>query len=260
MTVKKAFAIFLLLVMMLCVSAAFAEEVEYTFNKLQYDKGVTTISWTKSKENDGAKYLLLMIDSGNDVKQKVIAIEPENNAIHTDQMIPGQKYFVYLVDENFNILSSNDCSLPDVPTFEDGLLKDTSVKVKLETREYPVSTGKAKKVNALSAKKIIEGLKDQSLYYGVKYHMQMPKLAKPRTFFVTVVFESPDGFMTVERATDITFDRVSGGYQEIWWEIAGPEFFYDLYRANEKVPTGTYKIHLYWDGMKVNTSEFKVGE
>ena len=68
MTVKKAFAIFLLLAMMLCASAAFAKEVEYTFNKLEYDKGITTISWTKSREDDGAKYLLIMIDGGNDVK------------------------------------------------------------------------------------------------------------------------------------------------------------------------------------------------
>lgn len=259
MTVKKAFAIFLLLAMMLCVSAAVAEEIEYTLEDLYYEKGISTITWTASKEDNDAKYLVAVL-SNNDVNQKYIAIELEGNEVQTDQLIPGQVYTIFLADENGNSLVDAEYTIYDVPPFEDGLLKDTSIKVKLETREFPMSTNKAKKVNALSAQKIIEGLKDQSVYYGVKYHMQMPRLAKPRTFFVTLVFESPDGFMTVERATDITFDRVSDGYQEIWWEIAGPEFFYDLYQANEKIPTGTYKIHLYWDGMKVNTSEFEVGE
>ena len=88
--------------------------------------------------------------------------------------------------------------------------------------------------------------------------MRMPTLAKPRTFFVTVAFESPDGFIWVDKAEEITFDQVTGGYQTIWWNIAGPNFFEKLYETTGNIPEGKYTTYLYWDGMWVNTSTFNV--
>ena len=57
---------------------------------------------------------------------------------------------------------------------------------------------------------------------------------------------------------DVTFDRVNNGYQTIWWNLAGVDFFYNLYNITGDIPSGTYRTHLYWDGMWVNDSTFKV--
>lgn len=260
MFTKKGWMIFLA-VLLLWVSAAVADSAKYTLSDtIRYEKGMSTISWTVEGSAEKVK-VVACLDTGNEsVKQKAFLVgETSGRSIKTEYLAPGQSYTIFLLDADFNMLAVKVCKVPDVPVFADGLLKDTSVKVTLEKREYPLDTQKPKKVSQLSAKAIAEDLTNGKKYYGVKYHMQMPKLAKPRTFFVTLVFEAPNGFMTVERAKDLTFDRVDGGYQTLWWEIAGPEFFYDLYNANESIPTGTYKIHLYWDGMKVNTSTFDVG-
>ena len=256
---NKRFVLILTCLLFLCASAVFAENNQYSISdSVKYEKGISTISW----EGSGTVNVAVILESSNDsITQKTMLLgETSENSIQTDKLIPGQSYVVFLTDSSFSILAGSGCTVPVAPTFSDGLLKDSSVKIKLEKREFPKNAQKPKKVNKLSAAKIVEGLKDGSNYYGVKYHMQMPKLAKPRTFFVTLVFEAPNGFMTVERAVDVTFDRVSGGYQELWWEITGPEFVYDLYNFNEQIPTGTYSIHLYWDGMKVNTSTFEVEE
>ena len=115
-----------------------------------------------------------------------------------------------------------------------------------------------KKVKNLKVKDIEDGLSDDSMAYGLKYTMKMPQLKKAREFFVTIAFESPEGFLSTVIADDLTFDRVNHGYQTIWFYMIGDAFFSNLYKTTGKIEKGKYKIHLFWDGMWVNTSTFKV--
>ena len=227
-------------------------------NSLTYNKGITTVSWTY-EGTEKAKYVVgQVIDNGSAEQSIWIADDVSSTRATTGECIPGKRYHIEILDSMYSVLAEKDYDMPAPVKFEDGKLKDVSVKVKMELRSAPYGTWDYKKVNKFSAAKIQEDLKAETTWYGVKYQMQMPQLAKPRTFFVTLAFESPDGFLYVENCDDVTFDRVDGGYQTIWWNLIGGNFFRALYRMNEKIPSGKYKAILFWDGMLVNESSFTV--
>ena len=54
------------------------------------------------------------------------------------------------------------------------------------------------------------------------------------------------------------FKRVSGGYQTIWYYMLGDDYFENLYKITGDIPSGNYTVTMFWDGMYVNQSTFKV--
>ena len=65
-------------------------------------------------------------------------------------------------------------------------------------------------------------------------------------------------FFLTEVSQDETYDRVNNGYQTMWYYMIGSNFFSQLYSTTGTIPQGEYKVHLFWDGMWVNTSTFRV--
>ena len=242
----------------LLAGAAMADGVTLA-DSLYYEAGWTTITWSGSS---GTCRVYQETINNGEVEQDLWNLGTSSNGtIQSKLCVPGKAYRISVCDENDNILAEKDYWLPQAPTFQDGKLKNTSVKITTEMRSYQnANIQNHKKVNRLSARDIIAGEEASTYYYGMKYQMRMPTLAKPRTFFVTLVYEAPNGFVYVDKAQDITFDKVNGGYQTIWWDIAGVNFFDSLYHTTGTVPVGTYQATLYWDGMWVNTLEFQVRE
>ena len=245
-----------------CLSAGSAKAATtYTLgNQLSYDTGMTTISWTRSGDSEQVKVYVRAIDNGSSDQTLWLVGTTANTFVTTDVCLPGYRYRVLLCDLDDYVLEEKDYDMPAPVTFSDGNLKNTSVKVQLETRSAPYGTRTYNTEKKLSAAKIERDMNDYTTWYGVKFLMQMPRLAKPRTFFVTLAFESPEGYIYVETAQDITFDRVNGGYQTIWWELIGTGFFRDMLGKTGHIPAGRYKTILYWDGMLVNESTFAVGD
>lgn len=224
-----------------------------------YNGGHTRINWTVTgNPADEYKLIFQVKGNGNAAQARFLADSVYSDYAVTDSCVPGYTYSVILVDGNYNILDQRDYTISEAAVFEDGKLKDKSVKISIEPRKMAPGASDVSKANSLKASEIKAGFDSNSMYYGVKYQMKMPQLAKPRDFFVTLVFESPDGFLYVDIAKDVTFDRVNNGYQTIWWNLAGVDFFYNLYNITGDIPSGTYRTHLYWDGMWVNDSTFKV--
>ena len=254
-----------LLAMLICVvcwsGMALAGTTVTLASSLSYDCGTTTIRWDVSGSEPGETYVIVENIDYGDTSQAIFSVRDiSGHRARSDQFVPGHHYRVTLMDGQYNSLDSREYVLPWVDTFQDGKLKNTSVKISIETRKYTPEKGYKK--NNLSAAAIKDAIADgySSEVYGVKYQMRMPTLGKERNYFVTLVFESPFGFIWVERATDITFERVNNGYQTLWWELVGGNFFSELYDRTKEIPTGKYQVHLFWDGMWVNTSTFKVGK
>lgn len=229
---------------------------------LSYDTGVTTISWDDAGSGATSyRVYLKVINNGTAENTQWFMGDTTDHFMQVTECLPGKSYSITLTDQDRQILDSREYTLPEAPAFQDGKLTNASVKVSLEPRKLAFGgdpSRDTKKVKSLKASEIKSGLDSQSAYHGVKYTMKMPQLAKPRSFFVTLAFESPDGYLCVEDAEDITFDRVNNGYQTIWWYITGTNFFRELNEYHGEIPTGTYTIYLYWDGMWVNTSTFQV--
>ena len=254
---KILIAAVLLLVLILPLSALANTSVTLDSNYTPAGNGQVTISWTASEKPAGGYNVIvgaLSPDGSDPVLQS--AGSTSGTSITTGLLAPGNKYRVYVVDSSFNILGLGEYSIPDVPPFEDGLLKDTSIKVSFEQRTTNLST--YRKVNSFRASDMLAGIQSGSQYPCLKYQMQMPQLAYERAFFVQLVFVTPDGAAFTDRAQDVTFQRVNNGYQTLWWENAGIDFFDKLNSQRGDIPSGEYTVHLYWDGYWVKTSTFTV--
>ncbi len=252
----------LLAATVLCLPAAASGETEVTLKKIKYNAGKTTISWkTEGEEPESYTVTYKLVDNGTAPQITFRMDGITKHSLETWDFLPGKKYEVTVWDPFYSMLAKRTYTVPEAEEFVDGKLKATSVKISVEPVKMKYGGNEKKdpkKIKALKASEIIDGIKNQTMEYGVKYTMKMPRLAKARSFFVTIAFESPDGYIIVDRAGDLTFDRVNGGYQTLWLSIAGNRFFNYMYRQREEIPTGTYKIHLFWDGMKVQTQSFKV--
>ena len=260
---KKRFALSIMLiiagVMLLLFCTGASAETEVTLNdKISYSGGYSRISWSVSgDEAESYRVYARLINNGTAEQTTWFQGETKSHSLSSVELLPGKQYEITVTDENYMILDQRQYSLNQAQTFVDGKLKDTSVKVTTELRKQTFGQ-KAKKVDSLKAVDIMNAIDNNTADYGIKFQMRMPQLAKQRAFFVTLAFESPDGYLSVEVASDVTFERVNNGYQTIWWDLVGDNFFKYLYAANRTIPSGTYNVYLFWDGMWVNTTSFKV--
>lgn len=262
---KKTISLCMLLALLaalVCVPCAASAGTSVTLaDSVSYSAGRTTITWTV--EGDApSNYIVAGIALYGDAQQQMFKIgESTGTSVTAVDLLPDVTYGIYVLDGDYNILGYKEYTMPDSVVFQDGLLKNTSVKITPEPVKLHAGGARnknTKKVNSLRAAEIMSGLQDGSYTYGFKYTMKMPKLAKPRDFFVTIAFEAPNGFLWTEIAENVTFDRVNNGYQTIWYYMIGDTFFECLNDKAGEIPLGEYKIYLYWDGMYVNTSTFKV--
>ena len=225
---------------------------------LPYEKGRTTIGWDIN-DSGSSRYVVTykMIDNGTAKQSELEAGRTYGNSIETTGIIPGKCYEITVKDADGNILDQKAYRMDEAETFEDGKLKNTSVKIYV--KPSMMESGKdPKQISGLKAADIEKSLSEVGKYYGVRYQMSMPQLKEERTFFVTMALESPDGYVYADKATDITFSKVSKGKESIYWKIAGVEFFLKLYMTNGSIPSGKYTAHLFWDGKWVNSSTFVV--
>ena len=263
---KKTIALFTLLALLAtvfaCVPRTASAGTSVTLaDSVSYSAGITTITWTV--EGDAlSSYFVIGEALGGDVEQQRVRLgETSVPSLTTPEFIPGKSYRVYVTDSEFHMLDSREYTMPERVTFEDGKLKNTSVKITAEPVKLAAGGARnknTKKIKSLQAGEIMSGLADGSYTYGLKYTMKMPRLAKPRNFYVTIAFEAPNGFLWTEIAEDVTFDRVNNGYQTVYYYMIGDTFFELLNKKAGQIPVGDYQIHLYWDGMYVNTTTFRV--
>ncbi len=253
---KKMIVIIAVLLALSLPLSALADTSVTLNNSVSTMGGKTTISWTGSAPAGGCCVMIEALNPSGNGSLLQLAGTSSSSSVITGMLAPDTTYQVYLLDSSFNILDMHEYTMPSVPVFEDGSLKNTSIKATFELRQSNLS--RYKKVNSFRASDMVTGISAGSQYPCMKYQMRMPQLAHARTFFVQLVFETPDGCLFTDRAQDVTFDRVNNGYQTLWWDDAGIDFFNSLNSQTGSIPSGVYKIHLYWDGYWVNTSTFTV--
>lgn len=257
---RRALCSLAALVLCVCLLPAAAAETTVTLNdRLVYDRGYTTISWTVSGTEADIYYVFVSpCDNGSAQQSLWRVAETRAHSAQAVECIPGKSYQVTVTNGSYIILDQREYTLPEAEPFADGKLTNSTIKITTAPRKALPNSSSIQEINSLRASDIIAGAQNDNAYYGIRYQMRMPQLIKPRTFFVTLAFEAPNGYLFVDQATDITFDQVIDGYQTLWWNIVGADFFLNLYARNGDVPVGAYKVYMFWDGMWVNTSTFNV--
>lgn len=255
---KKLLTLLLALILFLLPFPSFADSSVTLGEYITPFGGLSRIRWTAEEPSENG-YIVIIQSTGRDGSVNVMQLAGQTGetSLETGLLVPDASYTVYVVDDSFNILDMKDYSISSVPAFEDGNLKSNHIKVSTELRQASTDS-KYKKISAFNASEMNAMAADGSVFSCMKYQMQMPQLAYARTFYVQLAFEAPNGCFYTDKAEEITFERVNNGYQTIWWDYAGADFFKDLYDQTGNIPSGEYKIHLYWDGYWVNTSTFRV--
>ena len=255
---KKLLTLLLALVLCLLPLSSLADSSVTLGEYVTPFGGLSTLRWTADEPPESGYYVVIQSssrDGSSNVMQ--LAGQTGGTSLETGLLVPDASYTVYVVDKDFTILGVQDYTIPSVTEFEDGNLKSKHIKVSMELRQSNAD-GKYKRINGFNASEMNAMAADGSVFSCMKYQMQMPQLAYARTFYVQLAFEAPNGCFYTDKAEEITFERVNNGYQTIWWDYAGADFFKDLYDQTGNIPPGEYKIHLYWDGYWVNTSTFRV--
>lgn len=256
---KKLIALLLILCMLLPFASLaegrdFAIDPDFTF-----EGGYTTITWTDSSDN--SPYIVgYVCDVGGDVTQTPTlaggAMETattEEKTFTLSDLIAGHQYTVFVVDADEQETELT-ITLPMPEEFLDGKLRAASIKVETEPRRMNRETSVLGTVDRLEALTMMSTM-DQYLY-GLYYEMKLPELARERDYLVQIAFRAPNGYYATCFAKRNTFSTGTGWTSYL--RMLGYDFFYYMLRDNESIPTGTYAIELYFDGMIVNTKEFGV--
>ena len=255
---KRSMCILLITVLLLvtlCPVAVFGSGVQLKKN-VRMDAGEAVVSWTGDTSSIYYAFVQCQDPMNGGEQPMQMAGLGYFGELRTGMMIPGHTYKLMLVDSNYSVQDSAIYSIPSAYAFEDGRLKDTSFKISVQSRKRNTD-GSYKNIEFM-ATNISKDLKSGSASYGFKYTIQMPQLAKPRTFYTQIAIISPNGMVYTWGADDVTFDRVNGGYQTIWWDFVGADFFEELMDACGAVPPGKYTFELYCDGMLANRSYYSV--
>ena len=223
-----------LLILCVPVSAPAETQAELA-DAVTYNAGRTTISWTVTGTDSGTWYVMgRVVENGKSEQQRFLIGTTGAHQIEAVSMIPGKKYEIELVDENFITRATKVYQMPKAKKFKDSMLKSKSIMIRI-TPVKQSGSGDPKQTKALKADTIAKAAAGDGTRYGVKYHIRMPQLVKTRAFFVTIAFESPDGFVKTVHAGDITFKKVSNGYQTLWFNMIGDDFFTDLYTTTNQI-------------------------
>ena len=256
---RNLLCILLVTVLFVCVlpMAASADSGARLGSSIYTDKGYVTVTWSgRSSDN---YYLFTQCNdsvSGGKQPQELSGIGSFNSC-ELEGLLPGHSYQVYLVDSSFQVVDAKSYNIPYTGAFSDGKLKDTSVKVTIDLKKK-TSGGSVSSISELKSSDIARDLRNQSAYYGFKYTMQMPKLAKTRSFHMILAVKAPNGMISTTDFGDVSFDSVSNGYQTLWANFTGNQIFSEEYDTFGTVPSGTYTVELYWDGMIVNRQTIRV--
>lgn len=241
-------------------------------SKIKFKNGESTISWSDSGDS-GTKYQVTyqVTKNGPATQAEFIIGETRNKKIQTMSLIPGKSYTIRVYDYDTGyLLASKTYKMPNADDFQDGKMKQSSIKHELTVVYTSYGTSSPKKVNSIKGTTMAKNLKKKKYDYGIKYVMKMPQQSKDRKYITQIAIESSEGFLQTIFASEEVYKRAAGAIGRYWyWEgryswsfgkngMMGQYFFRNMYKLNDDVPTGKYKVYIYLNGMYLKTLTFKV--
>ena len=82
-----------------------------------------------------------------------------------------------------------------------------------------------------------------------------PQLAYSKTYFTQIAITAPNGYLECEVFDTFEF---RSNYSSKYWYMIGDWTFNMIFDKNAYIPSGTWMVDLYWDGMHVNRSTIYV--
>lgn len=171
------------------------------------------------------------------------------NAVTLTQLVPGVSYAITVEDADGHRVTANYYA----PVPEEG--NEIGAKLRVHTKLIKNHNGRVLdypwRVHEISG--------DVDYAYGLYAKLSYVMLVKTRHYAFCVAVEAPNGFADVVYSGELTLNY---GKSEVpaWGFVEMDEYFGYLERYYGGVPTGEYKVSLYFDGKHVFSTSFDVTE
>ncbi len=246
------------------ISLSINKEIVRTFElgtNISMNNGRATVSWTDSDNRSPYEVAFECIEGGSAVSHPSYWAGGDKASSTTysksftiDSLIPGKTYIIKITDCN-NQRITKTYTIPSASTFVDGKLPASSINISLSPRykAYGANYKSASPVNQLRASTIMNNINSKE--YGVRLDIDYPQLAYSRTYFTQVAIIAPNGYTECEIYESVDYGKDYSGY---YYYMLGNWTFAKMYEFNSTIPSGTWAVELYWDGMFVKRSTFTV--
>ena len=235
-------------------------------NTVAVHNGHVTVSWKDAADNSPYTVAYEYADGGTAIQTSYWASSDRagsttySKEFTLDNLIPGRQYIIKVTDSN-NHMATRTIRVPAAPAFTDGRLTSSSLKVSTAFRykqsEY-VADKNATKISSLNAREMVSNMNSYGYEYGIRYRIDIPRLAYSRDYDVMLAFIAPNGyaFCFYDTVTFSSFNGASSSWYE--WYCIGDFFFNKMLEKNGTIPSGTYTVELYLNGMQANITTFRV--
>ena len=223
------------------------------------ENGRVRISWT-DRIGCGPYSVIYEYYDGSDTPQcRFWAGSDEASSTTSDtsfvfeSLIAGHQYYIYVLGQN-NVYDIRQITVPETPSFEDGKLNASQIRVVTDYKCYRIKSQSMESLKGLNSADIKQHMEDRA--YGFRYEITLPQLAYARDYFVQMAMFAPNGYEQIVHYSQYEFSTGKGFTHYL--KLVGDNFFANLYNTCGDIPTGTYRIELYFNGMLAHTKEFTV--
>ena len=222
--------------------------------------GHVYVSWT-DQDNKGPYVVGYLCEDDTAAEQTLLAAKNDSvedsttnaKSFTLDGLTPGHKYTVVVYNSE-NDYAYMTVAVPQPAEFVDGKLNASQVRVRTEPKRYSLSSGSIQDIDRLTAGEI--EMNSETFLYGVRYEINLPELARDRDYFVQIDMTGPNGYTKLVHSSQKVFSTGLGW--SYYLRFIGYDFFDNMYSENGSVPTGTYTIRLFFNGMLANVKEITV--
>ena len=229
-------------------------------DNISMNKGRATVNWTDSA-NDAPYEVYYQCVGSEGVSHPSYYAGGDQASSTTysksftiDDLIPGKTYIVKIIDCN-NQKRTKTYTIPYAGTFVDGDLYASSINISTEPRckNYGSSNSSASSISQLRASTIMSNINSKE--YGIRFDIDYPELSKSKTYFTQIAIIAPNGYTECVVSRSIDYKSSNSG---TFFSMIGEWAFENIYEYNSTIPSGTWVVELYWDGMFVKRTTFTV--
>lgn len=236
------------------VDAITSIDVDYSMGR-----GKVQFTWTDRDNAGPYTFIYQYVDSGTCPQTNWSVEQIQGTSYTTARLIPGATYNITIFNNNFDS-ADMQVTIPAASDYEDGKMRQKSVKLSTALRTLSKSESdvkKAQKASSLSADSMMKTL--DTTYYGFRFQIDFPELSKSRYYNTMIAVYAPNGYVdSIMSSDDVEYKRYNNATSATYWYMLGTNFFEVMNKNVGYIPFGTYRVELYWDGMYVGQTTFKI--
>lgn len=231
-------------------------EREFYINRITvHDKGVTTVEWIDTENKGPYKvcYEFWVEDEYTGDKQFkqtrwVATRDCEGKSYELQHLVPGVHYWITVFDKDGEMAKVAYKPRNAEKFTESTVTATMEPRARMGTEIF--------ELDSFSAMATEDASDDKE--FGLYLRFDHDKLPQDRVFRAVISIAAPDGTVFIDML-DKEFDIAAGRTYTFWSFYNLNSYFASVENMYKSIPTGTYTLSLYLDGMYVTSGTFEMG-